>query len=254
MIEMAANGSLFAELERIRELNDRIAAGEAPQGRTSPVRLHVIRPRRPIPLDPDYLLGRIDGETLVALGYHDAWRYLMAPPAGGVELSPEATRMDDGGPGVGFRVRLDGPATIAGVRGPRWRCASRSRSASSTASWRTPAAITQCSRASCDTPRSSPRRCCAAGRFASTATAPCTAARCTPAAARPSCVRRGGAGRTRRSRSRSCRPATHATTLVMTPTRRQVAAQVGSLHARNTGNLPEGARTVLRYARALLSR
>jgi hypothetical protein len=82
------------------------------------VRLHVVRPERPIPLDPDYFLGRIDGATLVALGYRDAWRYLASRDDDDVALGPRATRMSDGGPGIGFRVRLGGPATIDGIEGP----------------------------------------------------------------------------------------------------------------------------------------
>lgn len=117
MIELAANGSLFAELERISELNERIARGERPAGRTAPIRLHVIRPERPIPLDPDYFLGRIDGATLVALGYRDAWRYLDSRDPAGVALGPHATRMRDGGPGVGFRERYAERATIDDTEG-----------------------------------------------------------------------------------------------------------------------------------------
>lgn len=117
MIEMAANGSLFGELEQIDELNKRIDAGHGPDGRTSPIRLHMIRPELPIPLDPDYLLGRIDAATLIALGYRDAWRYLDSRDPAGVPLAPEATRMGDGGPGVGFREQLAGRVTIDGAEG-----------------------------------------------------------------------------------------------------------------------------------------
>jgi hypothetical protein len=44
-----------------------------------------------------------------------------------------------------------------------------------------------------------------------------------------------------------------ATTVRLCPSPRQVAAQVQSLHARNTGNLLEGARVVTRFSRALLA-
>jgi hypothetical protein len=117
MIEIAANGSLNGEIAQIRELNERIAGGEAPGGRTMPVRLHVIRPDVPIPLDPDYLLGRIDAATLVGLGYRAACRYLDVHDPAGVSLDETATRMRDGGPGLGFRERAHGAATIDGVAG-----------------------------------------------------------------------------------------------------------------------------------------
>ncbi|MEA2302522.1 MAG: hypothetical protein QOE44_3057 [Solirubrobacteraceae bacterium] len=99
MIEMSANGSLFAELRAVE-------AGNA--GRERPIRLHVIRPRFPLPLDPDLLLGRIDAATLVAMGHRDACRYLSDRRPEGVGLGPEATRMADPRPGVGFGERLTG--------------------------------------------------------------------------------------------------------------------------------------------------
>ncbi len=72
MIEMSANGALFQELERIAEINARIAGKEPVGGRTQPIVLHLIRPEYPLPLDPDYFFGRLDGATLIALGYADA--------------------------------------------------------------------------------------------------------------------------------------------------------------------------------------
>lgn len=112
MIEIAANAALFAELAAVAALN---------ATREEPIRLHVIRPRRPLPLDPDLLLGRIDAATLIAMGHRDACEYLAGPAAGGgvggvgdvgggggVELGPSATRMLDPRPGVGMRETLAG--------------------------------------------------------------------------------------------------------------------------------------------------
>ena len=65
MIEMAANGSLFEQFARVEALNARIAAGERPDGRTTPVVLHVIKPERPLPLDPaarTALIAMADGD------------------------------------------------------------------------------------------------------------------------------------------------------------------------------------------------
>lgn len=92
MIELSANGSLQEELAAI----DR------------PVRLHVIKPRVPLPLDPDFFFGRIDAATLIAMGYRDACAYLAHTPAGGLPLDGRATRMADPRPGIGFRERLAG--------------------------------------------------------------------------------------------------------------------------------------------------
>ncbi len=81
MIEIAANGALFKDFEQINDINARIAAGEKVYGRSTPVRLHLIRPEFPLPLDPDFYLGKIDAATLVGRGYADAtatWR--RVPP------------------------------------------------------------------------------------------------------------------------------------------------------------------------------
>lgn len=101
MIEMSANGSLLIELERVRVLNSERAAA-------SPIRLHVVHPRSPLPLDPDLMLGRIDTATLVAMGHRDACDYLAVRRPEGVGLGPAATRMEDPRPGVGFRETLAG--------------------------------------------------------------------------------------------------------------------------------------------------
>jgi hypothetical protein len=88
MIEIAANGALNEELALVRERG---------------ARLHVIRPRVPLPLDPDFFLGRIDASTLIAMGYRDAVAYLQDPS--GVTPDERATRMLDPVPGVAVRER-----------------------------------------------------------------------------------------------------------------------------------------------------
>jgi NTE family protein len=93
MIEIAANGSLQEELALVRDRG---------------ARLHVIRPRVPLPLDPDFFFGRIDASTLIAMGYRDAAGYLDALPADGVAPDGSATRMEDPVPGVAVRERFSG--------------------------------------------------------------------------------------------------------------------------------------------------
>ncbi|HEV2791661.1 MAG TPA: patatin-like phospholipase family protein, partial [Solirubrobacterales bacterium] len=110
MIEQSANGVLFEELDRIRELNEAIVAGHSPYGQERPVVVHVVKPRHPLPLDPDFFMGRIDAATLVAMGYDDAWRYLgAADREGGVALTPAATRMEEPGVRVWWREWHAGP-------------------------------------------------------------------------------------------------------------------------------------------------
>lgn len=131
MIEQSANGVLFEELDRIRDLNDSIGAGRSPYGQRRPIVAHVVKPRHPIPLDPDFFLGRIDAATLVAMGYRDACRYLdAADRERGVPLTPEATRMEEPGIRVSWRETYAGalgrielaaevPDAAAFIAGPR---------------------------------------------------------------------------------------------------------------------------------------
>jgi predicted acylesterase/phospholipase RssA len=112
MIELSANGGLFEEFERIRELNDRIRAGEQPGGRTRPIILHVIRPEYPLPLDPDFYLGRIDAATLIEMGYQDAISYLAGRTPAGLPFQPEVTAMKPSAIGITFREVMAGPFAL----------------------------------------------------------------------------------------------------------------------------------------------
>ncbi len=112
MIEMSANGALFEELDRIRELNERIARGDSPYGQRHPVRLHVIRPAYPLPLDPDFFFGRITAAELIAHGYADAVAYLRTRSDKGLPFNPEVTRMTTNRPGISFRETMEGPFAL----------------------------------------------------------------------------------------------------------------------------------------------
>jgi hypothetical protein len=108
MIEMSALGALHEDFARIAELNERISRGERPYGHDTPIVVHLIRPDWPIPLDPDYVLGRTDGDTLVDTGYRDASRYLASMTHAGTALDPASTRMREPGRGVAFREAMSG--------------------------------------------------------------------------------------------------------------------------------------------------
>src|SRR5690606_11972298 len=108
MLEMAANGSLNRDLEQLEELNARIRAGDSPYGQAEPIRLHLIRPRHPLPLDPELYLGRITAATLIDMGYADARRYLATRPEAGVPLTPETIIMTTGAPGITFSETMRG--------------------------------------------------------------------------------------------------------------------------------------------------
>jgi predicted acylesterase/phospholipase RssA len=98
MIEMAATGSLLADLGRL-------AADPAGVG----LRLHVIKPSFPIPLDPAYFFGRIDASALIDLGYQDAVRYLADPRPLSAPWTPEVTAMEEPAPAVTARLVVGGP-------------------------------------------------------------------------------------------------------------------------------------------------
>jgi hypothetical protein len=112
MIELSANGALFDELEHIRSINERIANGETVDGRTAPIRVHLIKPEYPLPLDDELYLGRIDTGSLIDMGYRDAVQYLRRPISASVPLGPEATRMRDPSLGVAFRETMSGPFAL----------------------------------------------------------------------------------------------------------------------------------------------
>ena len=57
-------------------------------------------PRRPLPLDPDFVAGRISAEALVAMGYRDAWSYLERRPVDGGPLDHTASKVGGRAAGV----------------------------------------------------------------------------------------------------------------------------------------------------------
>jgi hypothetical protein len=112
MIELSANGKLFEEFAYITELNERIAQGEATCVQTRPIKLHVIKPFYPLPLDPDLYFGRIDTATLIDMGYADATRYLREIGDAGLPFQPEVTKMQDDTTGIAFHETMEGPFAL----------------------------------------------------------------------------------------------------------------------------------------------
>jgi predicted patatin/cPLA2 family phospholipase len=108
MIELSANGALFEEFNQINEINARICSGQTVSGHTRPIRLLLIKPDYPLPLDPDFYLGRIDAATLIAMGYADAKKYLTRINPEGLPLQPEITQMNDPLLGITFRETMAG--------------------------------------------------------------------------------------------------------------------------------------------------
>lgn len=95
MIEMSAMGALLADFEAAK------AAGRE-------FVLHVVRPEHPLPLDPEFYLGRIDADTLVGMGYRDARNYLATMEPSGLPKDSTCTAMTEPAPGVRFNDTLRG--------------------------------------------------------------------------------------------------------------------------------------------------
>ncbi len=97
MIEMSAMGALLADFELARALGHEFT-------------LHVIKPAAPLPLDPEFYLGRIESDSLVAMGYADARAYLSSAHADGVPKDSSCTVMTVPSVGVRLvdRLRADG--------------------------------------------------------------------------------------------------------------------------------------------------
>ena len=113
MIEMSANGALLEEYAQIERINEQILNGNSPYGQTKSIKLHVIKPDFPIPLDPDLFLDKINTSTLINMGYADASRYLRDIPEAGIKFGIEATKMKSPGVTFSFRNRFRGKLQFA---------------------------------------------------------------------------------------------------------------------------------------------
>ncbi|MEX0927045.1 MAG: patatin-like phospholipase family protein [Dehalococcoidia bacterium] len=107
-LEMSAVGALHEDFAAIRDINERITNGEAVYGHTSPIRLHMVLPRQPLPQDTDLYFGSVDHGTLLDMGYADARRYLQSMDANGLPFTPEVTKMESSEPGITFRETMAG--------------------------------------------------------------------------------------------------------------------------------------------------
>jgi hypothetical protein len=122
MIELSANGALFAELAAIADINDRRANGEEVLGSSEPIVLHVVKPDLPLPLDPDFVAGRISLRARGSFG--DGGNRLVASTI--VEVADLSEFVADPGRGVGvvggietsdwgYRPFVGGSVTVTAV-------------------------------------------------------------------------------------------------------------------------------------------
>lgn len=108
MMEISANGGLFAECDRINEINQLILQGHSIYGHTEPIKIHLIKPTYPLPLDPDFYFGNIDAATLIDMGYADTYQYLQTSSPQGLPFTHEITQMKENQLGITFRETMQG--------------------------------------------------------------------------------------------------------------------------------------------------
>lgn len=114
MIEMSANGALLDEYRQISEINAAVSEGKNKYGQKKPIRLFVIKPEYPLPLDPDLFFNKIDTRALINMGYADAKRCLAVQPADGVAMDTQTTKMKEPGDRLNFRGTFAGKLLLNG--------------------------------------------------------------------------------------------------------------------------------------------
>ncbi len=107
-IEMSANGALWEEFEQIKWINKGIQRGESEFGQQRPIKVHLIHPPLPLPLDPDLFFHKITSRDLINMGYQDAKKYLSDIPEAGAQLNEGLTSTPAIGNYLGFRLQFSG--------------------------------------------------------------------------------------------------------------------------------------------------
>ncbi|HEY2583671.1 MAG TPA: patatin-like phospholipase family protein [Mucilaginibacter sp.] len=111
MIEISANGGVYAEIEWLRDTNtNRVQKG------LKPIDLHIIKPQYPLPLDPDFLFNKINADSLINMGYADAKQYLVNKMVfDSSEATFKSTAMETVPVSVHFRQQFNGKINIEGT-------------------------------------------------------------------------------------------------------------------------------------------
>ena len=110
MIEMSANGALLEDYNQLKLMN-------ANSGKK--IKLFVIKPEFPLPLDPDLFFNKIDARSLINMGYAETKDSLKSMPENGVAMDKEATRMSEPGTRLCFRTihsgRIEWKGELTGI-------------------------------------------------------------------------------------------------------------------------------------------
>ena len=108
MLEMSANGALIKEILEIKDINTRIANGEQVYDHRQPIRLHLIKPEHPLPLDSALYTGQTSHAQLIEMGRTDARNYFNNLQQEGVPLEPNVLTMTEQNPGIFFKETMAG--------------------------------------------------------------------------------------------------------------------------------------------------
>lgn len=108
MIEMSANGALLEEFQQIDLINQMIHKGVDNLPQKQPIRLFVIKPPEPLPLDPDLFFNRVNTRELINMGYEHAKSRLSARPVLPTAMDSQATKNTNPGTVLSFRATFDG--------------------------------------------------------------------------------------------------------------------------------------------------
>ncbi|WP_339925107.1 patatin-like phospholipase family protein [uncultured Cyclobacterium sp.] len=111
-IEMSANGALFEEFEQIKWINKLIELGNSPFGQTRPIQVFIVKPKLPLPLDPELFLKKITARSLINMGYQDTKNYLREKPEYGDSLDFRATQTKNSGDYLCLPMKFSGKLEI----------------------------------------------------------------------------------------------------------------------------------------------
>lgn len=108
MIEMSAGGALLEEYNQIQLINREIERDSEAHPQTTPIKLFVIKPTYPLPLDPDLFFNKVNARELINMGYEDAKSYLSKAPQAGERMDRDATKNKEPGDTLSFRAVFAG--------------------------------------------------------------------------------------------------------------------------------------------------
>jgi len=113
MIEISANAGIIRELDWMMQVNHAREKEGLPT-----IKLHIIKPEYPLPLDPAFFLKKIDANTLINMGYADTKAYLRQRNELSVINPATATVMKSCDATLHFRQQFYGSITLEGSEQP----------------------------------------------------------------------------------------------------------------------------------------